>query len=115
MANRARDLDAVAINRCAATGVTRASVTSAGVTREWRRLVGVHTTCPGTGRGGSRVCRRGQRANASAMELPGKTKTALDETRILVLASQILIGFQFRSVFADGYEQLPAHASFLNG
>ena len=57
----------------------------------------------------------GQRANASAMELPEKTKTALDETRILVLASQILIGFQFRSVFADGYEQLPAHASFLNG
>lgn len=49
------------------------------------------------------------------MDLQQKTKTALDETRILVLGSQVLIGFQFRSVFQDGYERLPAQASLLNG
>ena len=29
-------------------------------------------------------------------------KTALDETRILILGVQILLGFQLRGVFSDG-------------
>jgi hypothetical protein len=49
------------------------------------------------------------------MELRNKIKTALDETRILILGAQILIGFQFRGVFQDGFEQLPAHARYLDG
>ena len=49
------------------------------------------------------------------MELSKKVKTALGETRILILGAQILIGFQFRGVFEDGFEKLPAHARYLDG
>src|SRR6266550_6560 len=49
------------------------------------------------------------------MELSKKVKIALDETRILILGAQILLGFQFRGVFSDGYEQLPTHARYLDG
>src|SRR6185437_11960004 len=52
---------------------------------------------------------------ADRMELSKKIKTSLDETRILILGAQILIGFQFRGVFQDGFEQLPVHARYLDG
>src|SRR5260221_7523595 len=48
-------------------------------------------------------------------ELSGKVKTALDETRTLILGSQILIGFQFQAVFQNAFEQLPAHARWMDG
>ena len=48
------------------------------------------------------------------MELPKKIKIALDETRTLILGAQILLGFQFRGVFQDAFEQLPAHARYLD-
>ena len=35
-----------------------------------------------------------------------KIKTALDESRMLILGAQILLGFQFRAVFEKGFEQL---------
>ena len=37
------------------------------------------------------------------MNLPAKVKTALDETRMLVLGCQVLVGFQFQAVFQDGF------------
>ena len=40
---------------------------------------------------------------------------ALDETRMLILGAQILLGFQFRGVFSDGYDQLPADSRYLSG
>jgi hypothetical protein len=49
------------------------------------------------------------------MELSQKVKQALDETRMLILGAQILLGFQFRGVFSDGYEQLPTHVRYLDG
>jgi Family of unknown function (DUF6328) len=49
------------------------------------------------------------------MELTKKVKIALDETRMLILGAQILLGFHFRGVFSDGYEQLPTHARYLDG
>jgi hypothetical protein len=36
------------------------------------------------------------------MDLSKKVKLALDETRMLILGAQILLGFQFRGVFSDG-------------
>ena len=48
------------------------------------------------------------------MQLSKKMKIALDETRMLILGAQILLGFQFRSVFQDGYDALPRHASYAN-
>jgi hypothetical protein len=49
------------------------------------------------------------------MELTKKIKLALDETRILILGAQILLGFQFRAVFSDSYEELPAGLRYLDG
>jgi hypothetical protein len=49
------------------------------------------------------------------MDLSKKVKIALDETRILILGAQILLGFQFRGAFSDAYEQLPIHARCLDG
>ena len=48
------------------------------------------------------------------MELSKKVKVALDETRMLILGAQILLGFQFRGVFGDGYDQLPADSRYLS-
>jgi len=48
------------------------------------------------------------------MELSKKVKTAVDETRILILGAQILLGFQFRGVFSKGYEQLASHAGYMD-
>ncbi len=35
-----------------------------------------------------------------------KLKTALDETRLLILGVQILLGFEVQSVFQDGFDDL---------
>jgi len=51
---------------------------------------------------------------ARGMELSKKVKVALDETRMLILGAQILLGFQFRGVFGDGYDQLPADSRYLS-
>lgn len=48
------------------------------------------------------------------MELQKKVKTALDETRMLILGGEILLGFELRGVFADAFEQLPAHSRYLD-
>src|SRR5215472_9363764 len=49
------------------------------------------------------------------MELTKKIKIALDETRMLILGAQILLGFQFRGVFDNAYDQLPTHLRYLDG
>jgi hypothetical protein len=35
-----------------------------------------------------------------------RLKTALDETRLLILGVQILLGFEFQCVFQDGFDSL---------
>jgi hypothetical protein len=42
------------------------------------------------------------------MEAAQKLKIALDETRMLILGAQVLLGFQMRSAFQDAFETLPA-------
>ncbi len=49
------------------------------------------------------------------MELAKQVKTALDETRILILGAQILLGFQFRGAFQDAFDELSALARYLDG
>lgn len=46
-------------------------------------------------------------------KLKDKIQTTLDEGRMLVLGSQVLLGFQFRSAFEKGFEQLPVYARDL--
>jgi Family of unknown function (DUF6328) len=48
------------------------------------------------------------------MALTDKLKIALDETRLLVLGSQILFGFQLNAMFQDGFEELSTLARGLN-
>ncbi|MFE1600463.1 DUF6328 family protein [Methylobacterium sp. ID0610] len=43
------------------------------------------------------------------MPLSKKVKVALDETRILILGSQILLGFQLQGAFQPAVDRLPAH------
>src|SRR5690348_8007845 len=50
----------------------------------------------------------------TCMELQKKVKTALDETRILILGGQILLGFGLRGVFAEGFDQLPPYVRYLD-
>ncbi|HMF56346.1 MAG TPA: DUF6328 family protein [Pyrinomonadaceae bacterium] len=47
------------------------------------------------------------------VKLKDKIKTALGEGRMLMLGSQILVGFQYRSVFEPGFEKLSYPSQFL--
>jgi cytochrome bd-type quinol oxidase subunit 2 len=46
-------------------------------------------------------------------QIKDKVQNALDEVRMLILGSQVLFGFQFRSIFEKGFEALPEHARYL--
>jgi len=46
-------------------------------------------------------------------ELKDKIQNALDEGRMLVLGSQVLLGFQYRSAFEQGFEKLPVSSQYL--
>ena len=48
------------------------------------------------------------------MELSKKVKIALDETRILILGAQVLLGFGFRAVFSERFVELPGHARYVD-
>src|SRR5438270_12832754 len=49
------------------------------------------------------------------MKLSDKVKIALEETRILILGAQTLLGFGCRGVFEDRFDQLPAYARYADG
>ena len=49
------------------------------------------------------------------MALHERMKTALDETRTLILGAQILLGFQYQGVFQERFEALPPHARVMDG
>ena len=48
------------------------------------------------------------------MKLSEKVKIALEETRILILGAQILLGFGFRGVFSSRFDNLPESARFAD-
>jgi hypothetical protein len=48
------------------------------------------------------------------MALSSKVKTALDETRTLMLGTQILLGFQFHGAFQERFDSLPLQAKVFN-
>lgn len=49
------------------------------------------------------------------MSIERKFKTALDETRLLMLGAQVLFGFEFNAVFQDGFKELSQSSRVLNG
>jgi hypothetical protein len=51
---------------------------------------------------------------AMSETLPGKLKTALDETRLLILGVQVLLGFQFQVFFQDGFPSLHIWSRYIS-
>jgi hypothetical protein len=47
-------------------------------------------------------------------KLDSKLKTALDETRLLFLGGQVLLGFQFQAFFQDGFSTLSSPGTYLS-
>lgn len=47
------------------------------------------------------------------MQLAGKVKICLDETRMLIMGAQILLDFGLHGAFADAFDRLPMHARSL--
>lgn len=50
---------------------------------------------------------------AMANDLDRRVKLALDETRLLILGVQVLLGFQFQSFFQDGFSELSSVSQWL--
>jgi hypothetical protein len=48
------------------------------------------------------------------MKFGDKIKTGLDETRMLILGAQILLGFGFNTAFQDGFDELPGYSRNLD-
>jgi hypothetical protein len=46
-------------------------------------------------------------------KLKDKVQNALDESRMLILGAQVLIGFEYRSAFEPGFEKLPHYLRCL--
>jgi hypothetical protein len=46
--------------------------------------------------------------------LPHKVQHALDESRLLIVGAQVLLGFQSRAAFEPGFERLSRAAQYLN-
>jgi Family of unknown function (DUF6328) len=48
------------------------------------------------------------------MEIERRLKTALDESRLLILGAQVLFGFQFQAVFQELFAALPASSRYIH-
>jgi uncharacterized protein DUF6328 len=57
---------------------------------------------------------RGRLASAAMTKLKDKVTNALNETRILILGAQILLGFQFNAAFQPGIKRIAEHARALD-
>src|SRR5258708_33773522 len=68
---------------------------------------------PQFSRMGNEPCVR--KATISIVRLDSRIKAALDETRLLILGSQVLFGFLLESVFQNGFEMLSPCSQNLAG
>jgi hypothetical protein len=48
------------------------------------------------------------------MQIEGRLKTALDESRLLILGAQVLFGFQFEAVFQDLFADIPVGSRYVH-
>src|SRR5213075_752017 len=49
------------------------------------------------------------------VQIEGKLKTALDESRLLILGAQVLFGFQFEAVFQERFPYISDTARHMHG
>src|SRR3977135_895999 len=57
---------------------------------------------------------KGSSLGVRSMEPDRKLKTALDESRLLILGAQVLFGFQFEAVFQELFENIPADSQAVH-
>ena len=48
------------------------------------------------------------------MDLESRLKTALDESRLLILGAQVLFGFQFEAVFQELFPDIPTSSRYIH-
>jgi hypothetical protein len=48
------------------------------------------------------------------MAIENRLKTALDESRLLILGAQVLFGFQFEAAFQELYPDIPAESRYFH-
>src|SRR5687768_12170342 len=48
------------------------------------------------------------------MEIESRLKTALDESRLLILGAQVLFGFQFEAVFQERFSDIPEGSRLIH-
>lgn len=48
------------------------------------------------------------------MAIESRLKTALDESRLLILGAQVLFGFQFEAAFQELYPDIPAESRYIH-
>jgi hypothetical protein len=48
------------------------------------------------------------------MEIESRLKTALDESRLLILGAQVLFGFQFEAVFQELFREIPTSSRYVH-
>ena len=48
------------------------------------------------------------------MDVESRLKTALDESRLLILGVQVLFGFQFEAVFQELFSDIPASSRYVH-
>src|SRR5438067_10514433 len=70
------------------------------------------STSPGEGPSARRWMGESERGFRGMAQLKDKVKTTLDEARMLILGSQVLLGFQFRATLEKGFDKLPEHAKY---
>src|SRR5260370_36012025 len=61
-----------------------------------------------------RVGTRHRAKSSPQMEIEGRLKTALDESRLLILGAQVLFGFQFEAVCQKVVSQIPASSRVID-
>jgi Family of unknown function (DUF6328) len=49
------------------------------------------------------------------MDVESRLKTALDESRLLILGAQVLFGFQFQAVFQERFPDVSDAARYIHG
>src|SRR6185312_844907 len=72
-------------------------------------------SAPGSAMPGSATAARPTRNDGAMPSIEARLKDLLDETRLAMLGTQLLMGLQYRAAFSPGFDRLPAAFRWLDG
>jgi hypothetical protein len=82
--------------------------------RSTAKFFSLALTVAGSWQAAGQVQWHGTRDTGDRMkDLTHKIKTAMDESRMLILGASVLLGFQFRAPFEHGFDSLPPSSQYL--